>query len=171
MFPLTGDGKTHHTENGGLALRVQLGAQPIDLVGQDHHVPDQQEERLHVERDGIVGGELHGGILAAHLEAYRLGYAGVALEDVLELTVEPVSEGFLHLAHECAVLGSNQRPPACRAGALPTELTAPGRGLAYQRIRRTRTSPETEKGPILGPFQISAFHGPRGVGPRKSDYS
>src|SRR3954449_12219327 len=25
---------------------------------------------------------------------------------------------------ECAVLGSNQRPPACRAGALPTELTA-----------------------------------------------
>src|SRR5205823_14037865 len=23
-----------------------------------------------------------------------------------------------------AVLGSNQRPPACRAGALPTELTA-----------------------------------------------
>src|SRR5215211_4791046 len=28
-----------------------------------------------------------------------------------------------------AVLGSNQRPPACRAGALPTELTArAGRG-------------------------------------------
>src|SRR3954469_21821535 len=25
---------------------------------------------------------------------------------------------------KCAVLGSNQRPPACRAGALPTELTA-----------------------------------------------
>src|SRR5919108_484887 len=26
-----------------------------------------------------------------------------------------------------AVPGSNQRPPACKAGALPTELTAPGR--------------------------------------------
>ena len=29
--------------------------------------------------------------------------------------------------YEWAVLGSNQRPPACRAGALPTELTARAR--------------------------------------------
>src|SRR5207248_4924215 len=47
--------------------------------------------------------------------------------------------GLAHCQVQWAVLGSNQRPPACKAGALPAELTArdphygvtPLRYLAY----------------------------------------
>ncbi len=39
---------------------------------------------------------------------------------------------------EWAVLGSNQRPPACRAGALPTELTARGVPRIQPALGRTR---------------------------------
>jgi hypothetical protein len=37
-----------------------------------------------------------------------------------------------------AVPGSNQRPPACKAGALPTELTALARGECPQRDSNPR---------------------------------
>src|SRR5256885_5244391 len=40
---------------------------------------------------------------------------------------------------EWAVPGSNQRPPACKAGALPTELTALGPSLPAQPCRFERT--------------------------------
>src|SRR3954470_12392804 len=63
---------------------------------------------------------------------------------------------------QCAVLGSNQRPPACRAGALPTELTAPGSRLAYQRQALPKTRDRTEKGSILDPFCASARAAPEG---------
>ncbi len=40
-----------------------------------------------------------------------------------------------------AVLGSNQRPPACRAGALPTELTAPVPADCSGRAAAPRSCP------------------------------
>src|SRR5215204_6086599 len=37
-----------------------------------------------------------------------------------------------------ALLGSNQRPPACRAGALPTELSARDRNVSAEPRLRNR---------------------------------
>ena len=67
-----------------------------------------------------------------------------------------------------AVLGSNQRPPACRAGALPTELTArTARG--YQRGSRPRpprAPPRPARG--VGPARAHVYleRLARGVAPR-----
>src|SRR4051794_4702238 len=41
-----------------------------------------------------------------------------------------------------AVPGSNQRPPACKAGALPPELTAPGAARLLRLRHRRNGSPE-----------------------------
>jgi hypothetical protein len=59
---------------------------------------------------------------------------------------------------ECAVLGSNQRPPACRAGALPTELTAP---WAAPRVP-AKQGPRNGEGAHPGPLCASACADPEG---------
>lgn len=51
----------------------------------------------------------------------------------------------LHRQKWCAMLGSNQRHPACKAGALPTELIA---HLLQKLVRRTGIEPVTS--PLSG---------------------